>query len=402
VNWVKGGHQGPKKIFTQVGNNTSNPWAVQMVGTIPANLSARCDVTSAKHLEANRKPKVCLEGQQPGHVGFVLSAEEQQRLRDKDPRLSEIVKPFLNGDDLISGDYLRNPTWVIDFGESDVTSAQAHSAVFEHLRDKVLPDWQRDADEERKKTGKDAGEHQNRIERWWQLKRRRGELLEGISRLSRYIVCSAVTKRPIFEFISSAIRPSNALKAFLFEDDYSFGILQSGMHWAWFTAKGSALTERYRYTPDTVFDTFPWPQFTDSASRIPNSALAKIRAVAEAAVSLRALRREIMAANGWSLRDLYRTLETPGTNRLRDAQAALDSAVRSAYGMADTEDPLAFLLKLNLDLAAKESIGESITPPGLLALFPSGGDFISPDCIHTSATASRRTGGSPDEPGRRA
>ena len=41
-----------------------------------------------------------------------------------------------------------------------------------------------------------------------------------------------------------------------------------------------------------------------------------------------ASRREIMAANGWSLRDLYRTLETPGTNRLRDAHAALDSAVR--------------------------------------------------------------------------
>jgi hypothetical protein len=39
---------------------------------------------------------------------------------------------------------------------------------------------------------------------------------------------------------------------------------------------------------------------------------------AEASRLLRALRREIMAANGWSLRDLYRTLETPGTNRLRD------------------------------------------------------------------------------------
>jgi hypothetical protein len=37
-----------------------------------------------------------------------------------------------------------------------------------------------------------------------------------------------------------------------------------------------------------------------------------------------------MAANGWSLRELYRTLETPGANRLRDAHAALDSAVRAA------------------------------------------------------------------------
>ena len=48
---------------------------------------------------------------------------------------------------------------------------------------------------------------------------------------------------------------------FPFADDYSFGILQSGIHWAWFTAKCSTLTERFRYTSDTVFDTFPWPQF---------------------------------------------------------------------------------------------------------------------------------------------
>ena len=50
------------------------------------------------------------------------------------------------------------------------------------------------------------------------------------------------------------------------------------------------------------------------------------------------MRREILAANGWSLRDLYRTLETPGTNRLRDTHAAPDAAVRAAYGMKDAED----------------------------------------------------------------
>jgi pyruvate formate lyase activating enzyme len=47
--------------------------------------------------------------------------------------------------------------------------------------------------------------------------------------------------------------------------------------------------------------------------------------VAEAAVSVRALRREIMPANGWSPRELCRTLQTPGVNRLRDAHAALDT-----------------------------------------------------------------------------
>ena len=88
-----------------------------------------------------------------------------------------------------------------------------------------------------------------------------------------------------------------------------------------------------------------------------------------------------MPANGWSLRDLYRTLETPGTHRLRDAQAALDSAVRAAYGMKDTENTLAFLLRLNLELAEKGAKGQLITPPGLAAFAPTGHDFVSPDCI---------------------
>jgi hypothetical protein len=378
VNWMKGEISGPKRIFTQIGNDINNPWTVQTVESIPANLSAKCDVTSAQHIEANRKPKVCLEGQQPGHVGFVLSGDERKALRERDPRFDEIVKPFLNGDDLISGDYLRDPTWVIDFGESDVTSAEVHPAVFQHLRERVLPDWQHGANEERQKTGKTSGEHQNRLERWWQLKRRRAELIDGISRLTRYVVCSAVTKRPIFEFISSEIRPSNALKAFLFEDDYSFGILQSGIHWAWFTAKGSALTERFRYTPDTVFDTFPWPQ---------SPKLTQVKAVAEAAVSLRALRREIMTANGWSLRDLYRSLETPGTNRLRDAHAGLDAAVRAAYGMKEGEDILAFLLRLNLELARLEGNGQAITAPGLPSFLADPRDVTTADCVQASRGA---------------
>ena len=52
-----------------------------------------------------------------------------------------------------------------------------------------------------------------------------------------------------------------------------------------------------------------------------------------------------------SLRELYRTLELPGDNPLRDAQEKLDAAVWNAYlyglpnGMKNKE-PLEFLLQL--------------------------------------------------------
>ncbi len=122
-------------------------------------------------------------------------------------------------------------------------------------------------------------------------------MIKAIEKLTRYIVCGRVTKRPIFEFISPDIHPNDACMVFPFEDDYSFGILQSAIHWAWFIAKCSTLTERFRYTSDTVFDTFPWPQTPTST---------QIASVAEAARNLRTTRR----ANGRIESKPPRTLST--------------------------------------------------------------------------------------------
>ena len=84
-----------------------------------------------------------------------------------------------------------------------------------------------------------------------------------------------------------------------------------------------------------------------------------MKKVAAAAVELRALRRKVMADNKWSLRDLYRTLETPGLNPLRDLHDALDEAVRAAYGMKPKADVLAFLLDLNPPTRSRRKSGPS-------------------------------------------
>ena len=88
-----------------------------------------------------------------------------------------------------------------------------------------------------------------------------------------------------------------------------------------------------------------------------------------------------MAKMGWSLRDLYRTLDEPGSNPLRDAQAKLDAAVRAAYAMPKDADILAFLLALNQSCAAMEAAGEPITPPGLPLPVEQHGEFVTEDCI---------------------
>jgi hypothetical protein len=90
------------------------------------------------------------------------------------------------------------------------------------------------------------------------------------------------------------------------------------------------------------------------------------------------------------MRDLYRTLEEPGANPLRDAHARLDTAVRAAYGMPKNADILAFLLALNQTCAAKEAAGKPITPPGLPLSVEEREKFVTSDCIDAQRMPSEK------------
>ena len=174
--------------------------------------------------------------------------------------------------------------------------------------------------------------------------------------LTRYVACSRVAKRNIFEFVSTTIRPNDALMVFALDDYYSFGVLHSAAHWQWWQAKGSTLKDDARYTTDSVWDTFPWPQ---------QPTRAQVRAVAAAARHLHEQRTKLLADYRLSLRELYRTLEQPGNNPLRDLHEALDQAVAAAYGLPAGQPWLPHLLALNQAVAAAEQAGQPTTGPGL-------------------------------------
>src|ERR1035441_4003932 len=168
---------------------------------INSALSSQTDVVPAKALECNRRPKRCFEGQQPGHDGFRLTASERAKLL-KEEDAAEVLFAYVNGTALLTDGINCNPTFIIDFGNRNMLEASAFPKTLEIVRQRVLADWQKDAAAEQRETGKTRGEHQGRVERWWTLKRRRQELLDSVSKIGRYIVCSRVTKRPIFSFLS--------------------------------------------------------------------------------------------------------------------------------------------------------------------------------------------------------
>jgi hypothetical protein len=381
VNWVKGAQQGTKKLFRQVGDNRDSPWEVIELPKIGPALSFEVDVSTARAIKANSSSTACYQGQTHGNEGFLLSSEHARHLIATDKRLERYLHPFMITEDLVGTKDGRPSRYVIDFEELGLLDVKKFPAVYKILEDRVLPDRLAAAAKEKKqndealkedKNAKIAKDHANALKTWWLLFRRRGELLSHIASFDRYIVCGRVTKRPIFEFVSPEIHPNDSLTAFPLDDDYSFGVLQSGIHWLWFTERCSTLKGDPRYTSNTVFDSFPWPQ---------EPTLKAVEKVASAAVALRELRRKLMEKHDLSLRELYRSLETPGDSPLKDAQEALDDAVREAFGMDKSEDPLPFILDLNQSVAGNEEIWKPVVGPGLPSVVKDRTKLVSHDCI---------------------
>ncbi|MCX6907257.1 MAG: class I SAM-dependent DNA methyltransferase, partial [Verrucomicrobia bacterium] len=356
---------------------------------INSALSDQADVSGAKALNYPGASFVVCQGITPGHEGFVLSPEQRQKLVKTDGKSEKVIIPYLIGRELVSGTG-QPERYLIDFGLGTILDAQAFGLAFEHVKQTVLPAIQTKAGDEHEK----ESAHKDHLDRWWLHWRPRRELITAISKLSRFLVCSRVTKRPIFVFADSSIRPGDALQAFAFEDDYSFGILQSSAHWLWFITKCSKFKSDFRYTPESVFDTFPWPQFVgrvpDAASaekrRVGDAAyIGKIDAVAAAAREVRRVRAEALPKMKGGLRALYRTLELPGANPLRAAHAALDAAVLAAYGFNAKKDLLAQLLALNQEVAAKIEKGDPVTAPGVPKGYPDPAKLVTEDCIRAAA-----------------
>jgi hypothetical protein len=336
-------------------------------GEVNSALSDAADVSAANDLWGKLPMLLVCQGVTPGHEGFVLTPDDKTTLPTNDPSSAEVIFPYLIGRELLTGDGQPMRS-VIDFGQMTILDAQRYAAAFQHVKSTVLPGIQNKADKEHES----ESAHRDQLERWWMHWRPRREFIDAIEKLPRFLVCSRVTKRPIFVFVHHSIRPGDALQAFSFQDDYSFGILQSHTHWLWFVTKCSKLKSDFRYTPPSVFDTFPWPQA---------ATVEQIDAVAAAARDVRRVRAEALPKLKGGLRALYRTLELPGANPLKDAHAALDAAVLAAYSFSPKRDLLAQLLALNQEVAGKIERGEPVTAPGVPPDYPEPKKLVTEDCI---------------------
>jgi hypothetical protein len=292
----------------------------------------------------------CFQGFLTRGMGFVLSDEEAKSLLARGGDVySEVVVPYLNGDDTVKTPKQEPTRWVIDFSDFPLQIASSrYPLALSILRERVLPGREHDPDQ---------------MKRWWQFWNNRMGLRSAIGDFERFAVASRVGKRLILVWAEPNWRPSDACNVFAFDDDYNFGICSSKVHEVWARGVSSTLEDRLRYAPSIAFETFPFPRPDDRQRE----------RIASAAKSIIPLRREACDAISAGLTKVYNLMDDGGFVELKAAHRELDLAVADAYGWNSTmlDDPVR-LLEALFALNAQSAVDPRYAPFPKLVLAERG------------------------------
>lgn len=251
----------------------------------------------------------CFQGPTPVGEGFVLGEREAASLVAANASDAIVVRPYLTGDDIASRPDQSPSRWIIDFGTMPLERAAKFQAPLAIVRDRVRP----------------FREQSNRAayrEYWWRFGEARPGLRAAITDLERFVAAPAQGKRLLPSWQAKGTSPSNLVNVFAFEDDYSMGVLLSRAHDAWAWAQSSTLETRLRYTPTSVFETFPWPRPTE----------AQRDSVAAASKALYDRRSDLCIEHNMGLTKLYNLMDEGGFQDLKALHKQLDEAIADAYG----------------------------------------------------------------------
>ncbi|MCD2191372.1 DNA methyltransferase [Actinomycetospora soli] len=297
TNWIKNPKQ-PPSIFILDG---------APVDGITTQLRAGTEGTQEPAtLGANRNRSFI--GCQPSGDGFIVSDEVAARLQAAGE--GAVVRRYLTTDDITDSVSSLPRRWIIDFGTMPLEQAMATPKALAIVRRDVRPE-------------REENPTRHFLRLWWQFAWPRPRMRAAIAGRSRYITATLTGKRLLLTWADSAWCPSNLVGVFAFDDDYSMGVLSSRVHGAWAWSWSSTFKADLRYTPSSVFNSFPWP---------PSPTPDQRAAVAGASAALLARRGEIVVERGIGLTELYNQVDDGAWADLAALHLTLDRAVAACYG----------------------------------------------------------------------
>ena len=240
-------------------------------------------------------------GNQPRDGGhFVLTEEEKESLIQQEPALAKWIRPYIGAEEFIK-QKSRYCLWLRYAQPADIKQS------------KILYDRVQAVREFRLASSAKTTQGYAKVPHLFaQITQPEGEdylLVPSVSSERRRYV-------PI-GFMKSVVISSNAVQIIPDATLYHFGVLTSNVHMAWMRVVCGRLEMRYRYSKEQVYNTFPWPNPTETQK-------AKIEQTAQAILDARTKFPES------SLADLYDEVTMP--SELRKAHQDNDRAVMQAYG----------------------------------------------------------------------
>ncbi|MDD5508476.1 MAG: restriction endonuclease [Bacteroidales bacterium] len=178
--------------------------------------------------------------------GFIIDDEQAMKWKAKYPN---IIKKYINGDDLNNHPMFQPSRWVIDFADMDNEEAKKFTEPFNYIEKFVFPVREK----VKRKQYKD---------KWWMYAERRVNLYKSIQNNSRVLVRTQASKHNVFEFIDNGFVFDQKLIVFKFQDYYSYAILNSNIHESWILIFCGDFGGILNYSPTDIFETFPFPQKT--------------------------------------------------------------------------------------------------------------------------------------------
>ncbi|MDI9928691.1 Eco57I restriction-modification methylase domain-containing protein [Rhodococcus sp. NPDC078407] len=262
-------------------------------------------------LTANRG--LAFSGSKVDGLGFTMSHDAAQELIRSDQRSTDVLFPYINGEDLNTRPDTSGSRWAINFFGWTEEQARQYPDCYEIVRELVKP-------------VRDQNNRESRKRYWWRYAEHAPGLYKAIEGMSHVLAITLVSKVVMPVRIPTGQVFAHRLAIFATEDMADLALLSSAPHYWWAIKYSSTLESRINYTPSDVFETLPRPTSTD-----------RMRAVGEA---FDRDRRKFMSERQLGLTDTYNLIHDPAVadievTHLRALHVNIDEAVLTAYGWDD-------------------------------------------------------------------
>lgn len=231
-------------IYKQV----DGEWAVSNVSRIGPYLtegSKTCVVSRNRPLSGSKK---MLRGSQPTDGGnLLMTTDEKNELIYNEPESEKWIKPILGADEFIKG----RERWVLWLADADEDEFLNLPLVRERLS--------RVSEVRLKSSNSQTRKLASKPHIFWQ---------DNHPRSGSYLLFPRVTTRRRM-YVPLGIYDSNTVTTDLVQivpggDLYDFAVLSTKMHLDWMRLTCGRMREHFRYSAALVFNTFPWPEASES------------------------------------------------------------------------------------------------------------------------------------------